>query len=87
MYTHPLLHHVKARCLATSAVTPWGPEVKWLPMCTLTSSRITSHCLPVILLMPRERNKIECKKSRRKRIRDRSSLVVLYSTRWGRLSR
>jgi hypothetical protein len=85
MYTHPLLHSTKTCCLATSAVTLQGPEVKWLPFCTLMSSRITSRYLPVVLLVARERNKTECKKSRRERISDRTSLAVLYSTRWGRL--
>jgi hypothetical protein len=38
-----------------SVVTPRGPEFKQLPLRTLTSSRITSGRLPVIVLMPKER--------------------------------
>jgi hypothetical protein len=52
---HRLLHSAKARCLIASVVTPRGPEFKQLPLRTLTSSRITSDRLPVIVLMPKER--------------------------------
>jgi hypothetical protein len=87
MYTHPLLHSAKARCLVALVVTPWGPDVKRLPLHTLRSSRITSHYLSVILLAPGEKKKIKCEESRRERIRDKTSVAVLYSMHWRRLRR
>jgi hypothetical protein len=50
---HSLMHHAMACCVAASAVTPRGPKNKRLPLHTLTSSRITSHRLPVVLLVPK----------------------------------
>jgi hypothetical protein len=54
---HLLLHSAKAHCLTTSAMTPRGPENIWLPLHTLTSYRLTSRCLLVVLLAPEERER------------------------------
>jgi hypothetical protein len=56
---HPLLYSVRVCCLAASVVTPWGYENKRLPLRTLTSPRTISHHLPVILLVPKERERKE----------------------------
>jgi hypothetical protein len=64
----PLLHYAKAHCLAASVVTPRGLENKWLPLFTLTSSHITSHHLPVVLLVPEERKRKRGEEVERKRL-------------------
>jgi hypothetical protein len=86
-YTCPLLHSAKACCLIASTVTPRIPEDKQMPLHTLSSSRITSRCLPIISLTPGERERKGAKKQKGKRIRDRTSLASLYSTHWGWLRR
>jgi hypothetical protein len=63
---HPLLHSAKAHCLVSSAMTLHGLENKRLPLRTLTSSRITNHRLPVVLLAPEEREKKESEKVKEK---------------------
>jgi hypothetical protein len=62
---HHLVHYAKAYCLAASTVTPWDPKNKLLPLRTATSSRITSHCLLIILLAHEERERRKGEKSKR----------------------
>jgi hypothetical protein len=46
----PLLRLVRARCFASSVVTPRSYKSKWSPLRTLISSHTISHCLLVFFL-------------------------------------
>jgi hypothetical protein len=81
----PLLHSAKARGLAALVLTQRGPENKQLPLRTPASSCISSHRLPVILLMPGEGERKRGEKGKIEKTMDRISLADLYSTCWGRL--
>jgi hypothetical protein len=52
-----LLHLVRARCFASSVVTPQGNKSQKLPLRTPTSSHTISRCLLASLIVPEKRER------------------------------
>jgi hypothetical protein len=77
---HPLLHFAKARGLTASAITQQASENYRLCLRIPVSSCLSSRRLPVVLAHEERERKRQ--KSKREKVRDRTSLAVLYS--WSR---
>jgi hypothetical protein len=50
-------HHSRVCCFVSSSMRLWGYKSEWMPLHTLTSSRISNHCLLIFFLMPEKRER------------------------------